>query len=132
MVRSDPVSDRLLYLPMVGIALAAAALVGRLATTAVRPALPVCIGAALLSLALLTWHRNTQYQSELALWQDAALKNPSNPRAHFNLGVVYEAAGEFERAESEYRVALSLRPGLGPAAMGLERVRLEREGEVSP
>jgi hypothetical protein len=132
MVRSDPVSDRLLYLPMVGIALAAAVLAGRLVTTAARPVVPACIGAALLGLALLTWQRNTQYQSELALWQDAVLKNTGNPRAHVNLGVVYEADGEFERAESEYRAALSLRPGLGWAERGLERIRLEREGEVSP
>lgn len=132
LVRSDPVSDRLLYLPMVGIALVAAGLASRMGSKVARPAAMLCIGAVLFGMALLTWQRNVQYQSELALWQDAVDKNASNPRAHVNLGVAYEAQGEFDRAESAYRAALGLRPGLRWAEQGLVRIRIKREGGVSP
>jgi hypothetical protein len=132
LVRSDPVSDRLLYLPMVGVAFVVAGFASKVAGKAIRPAALACIGAALFGIALLTWHRNVQYQSELVLWRDAVAKNANNPRAHVNLGVSYEAQGELERAESEYRAALGLRPGLRWAEQGVLRVRTKREGGVSP
>jgi hypothetical protein len=131
LVRSDPVSDRLLYLPMVGIALVVAGLADRVGRKVVQPVL-ISVGAVLLGMALLTWQRNIQYQSELALWQDAVGKNANNPRAHVNLGVAYEAQGQLDRAESEYRAALGLRPGLRWAEQGLLRVRTKREGGVLP
>ena len=132
LVRSDPVSDRLLYLPMVGIALVAAAVAGRIATRAVRPVAAVCVCSALLALAVLTWQRNQQYSSETALWEDAVAKNAGNARARYNLGFAYESQGDLDAAESQYRAALRLRPQLPWAAQGLRRVELEREGEEQP
>ena len=76
---------------------------------------------------MVTWQRNTQYQSEIALWQDAVVKNANNPRAHVNLGYAYELQGQFDRAESQYRAALRLRPELQWAEQGLHRVELKRE-----
>jgi len=132
LVRSDPVADRLLYLPMAGIALIIAAIAARAGKGAMRPAALVCIGSVLLCLALLTLQRNVQYQSEIALWQDAVTKNADNPRAHVNLAYAYELQGEFDRATSEYHVALSLRPGLRWAEQGLRRVQFKSEGGTLP
>jgi hypothetical protein len=132
LVRSDPVTDRLLYLPMVGIALVVAAVAGRLGRKSISPAAKVCAGLVLSGLALLTWERNVLFQSEMALWQDAVIKNSSNPRAHVNLGYTFEMNGEFERAGSEYRLALDLQPGLRWAEQGLWRVQLKREGGSLP
>jgi Tfp pilus assembly protein PilF len=122
-VRSDPVSDRLLYLPMVGIALIAAALVARVATRRVAVA---AVGSVLLVLALLTGQRNTQYASETALWEDAVAKNPGHARARVNLGYGYELQGDVGKAEAQYRAALQLRPDLRGAQRGLERIRLRQ------
>jgi Flp pilus assembly protein TadD len=97
-----------------------------------KPATLVCISTVLLGLALLTLQRNVQYQSELALWQDAVTKNADNPRAHVNLAYTYEMRGEFDRATSEYHAALGLRPGLRWAEQGLLRVQLKREGGTVP
>jgi tetratricopeptide (TPR) repeat protein len=123
-VRSDPVSDRLLYLPMVGIALIAAALVARVAARRVAVA---AVGSVLLVLAVLTWQRNTQYASETALWEDAVAKNPAHARAHVNLGYGYELQGDVGKAEAQYRAALQLRPDLRGAQRGLERIRLKQK-----
>jgi hypothetical protein len=124
LVRSDPVSDRLLYLPMVGIALIAAALVARVATRRVAVA---CVGSVLFALAVLTWQRNTQYASEIALWEDAASKNASHARARVNLGYAYELQGDLGKAEVQYRAALDLRPEMPGAQRGLQRVHLKRQ-----
>jgi protein O-mannosyl-transferase len=128
LVRSDPVSDRLLYLPMVGIALITAALAARAGRVASRRVAVACMGSVLFALAVLTWQRNTQYASEIALWEDAVAKNASHPRARVNLGYAYELQGDFGKAEAQYRAALDLRPDLRGAQRGLARVQVKRNG----
>jgi hypothetical protein len=132
LVRSDPVTDRLLYLPMVGIALVIAAVAGRPGGMSIAPVARVCACLVLSGLALATWQRNLQFQSEMALWHDAVTKNASNPRARVNLAYTYEMNGEFDRAGSEYRVALDLQPGLRWAEQGLWRIQFKREGGKLP
>lgn len=129
-VRPDPVSDRLLYLPMVGIALVAAALPARLGTPMARRLAAACGATIVLALAALAWERNLQYTSEVALWADAVAKNPRNARAHVNLAYALENEGRFDRAGNEYRAALELRPGLLWARRGLERIGAKRDGET--
>lgn len=130
-VRSDPASDRLLYLPMVGVALGVSAFAGALARRGVRRgARSLCATAASVvfcAAAAGTWHRNTQYQSEIALWEDAVAKNASNPRARVNLAYGYELQGDLDRAESQYRRALAVRPNVYGAEYGLERITRKRE-----
>lgn len=129
-VRPDPVSDRLLYLPMVGIALVAAALPARLGTPMARRVAAACGATIVLALAALAWERNLQYTSEVALWADAVAKNPRNARAHVNLAYALENEGRFDGAGNEYRAALELRPGLLWARRGLERIGAKRDGET--
>jgi tetratricopeptide (TPR) repeat protein len=58
----------------------------------------------------LTWQRNKDYESGLAIWSDAVKKAPQNPRAHNNLGNALQAAGRPAEAERHYREALRLDP----------------------
>ena len=135
-VRSDPASDRLLYLPMVGVALCVSAFAGalaRLSVTHVTRSLCAAAASAIVCAAAAgTWHRNTQYQSEIALWEDAVAKNATNPRAHVNLAYGYELQGDLDKAESQYRRALAVRPNVYEAAHGLERVARKREERIWP
>jgi hypothetical protein len=125
-VRSDPVADRLLYLPMVGIAIAASGAVLS-AMGRVPPSSVAASGAVvLLALAALTSARNVQYRSEVAIWEDAVRKAPHNPRARVNLAYAYELRDDLDAAEREYKEASRLSPGLRWADAGLRAVRDRR------
>jgi tetratricopeptide (TPR) repeat protein len=126
-VRSDPVSDRLLYLPMVGLALALSTIAGDFVRRTPRSVGAIAACAVLCAAGAGTWHRNVQYRSEISLWEDAVAKNATNPRAHVNLAFAYELQGEFDRAESQYREALAVQPALPWAEHGLNRIAHKRE-----
>jgi protein O-mannosyl-transferase len=121
--RTDVVNERHAYLASVGLAVAAGALLARLAVVTTRPVL-LHAGAALLSAGLLaaTAVRNRDYASETALWERTALVSPANPRAHANLANAYERAGFLHRAREEYRRALELEPRYASARRKLGRV----------
>ena len=63
-----------------------------------------------IGLGFLTWRRNQDYRSEVVFWQDAAVKSPNSPFAHYSLGVAWGRAGRLEEAIGEYREALRLDP----------------------
>ncbi len=49
------------------------------------------------------------------MWKEAAYRwkrvvelNPNDYKAHNNLAIAYEALGEYQKAEKEYRLALNL------------------------
>ena len=59
------------------------------------------IGAA--ALGVLTFHRNSDYKTDLAIWQDTAAKVPGNARAYGSL------ARRSPRADATSRPSLSFR-----------------------
>jgi tetratricopeptide (TPR) repeat protein len=60
--------------------------------------------------AVLTVRRNIDYRSEIALYEDTAVKRPANGFAHYNLAKVYAESGRHEDALREYEQALRLIP----------------------
>lgn len=96
-----------LYLPLA--ALVALAVTGMYAlggrrSLALWPALAAVLGG-------LTFLRNRTYRSELALWRDTVAKAPGNPRAHYNLGIVYSGEQRYAEAVVEDQAALRLADG---------------------
>lgn len=73
-------------------------------------------------MALSTSARNQVYQSEIALWQDTAVKSPHKARVLNNLGYAYAEAGRIDEAERAYREALRLQPDYLKAANNLRRL----------
>jgi tetratricopeptide (TPR) repeat protein len=71
--------------------------------------------AALFALAAglgsLTFQRNADYRSEIALWRDTAAKRPYNAGAHASLGAALAEAGRMDEAIREDEIALQLGPG---------------------
>lgn len=55
--------------------------------------------AVLVCLTGLTMARNTQYESNLTIWQDTVKKRPDNARAWFNLGMAQAQAGALPLAQ---------------------------------
>ncbi len=86
-------------------------------------------GALVLILAILTMKRNDVYSSEVALWRDTAEKYPSNPRAHYALGIALGQAGRVGEAIRHYEQALRIKPDYVEAHYNLGIV-LEQAGRV--
>ena len=59
-------------------------------------------------LGALTYRRNNDYRSELAIWQATLAQAPQNPRVHLNLGVALTHQGRDADAVAHLRQALKL------------------------
>ena len=80
----DPIADRRLYLPMLGLLLIAVDLLGRAQDRTQgrwRSARP----RVLLVAAVATHARAEVWGDPIALWQDTVAKSPKKMRAHFQL-----------------------------------------------
>lgn len=67
--------------------------------------------AILFTLAAVTTARNTNYLSEIALWESALRSTPGNVRALNNLGVAYMDAGRWDDARRVLAEAQARDPG---------------------
>lgn len=74
----------------------------------------VCGSVVLLAafmLSVLTWQRNEDYRTAIGMWTDVVDKVNWNPRAHFNLGMLYyQQQGDSVRATEHLRYAVELAP----------------------
>src|SRR5579863_470411 len=130
---SEVENDHRMFLPFVGLALAAAwtlALVME-ARARVRPAI-IAAGAVLLLAAYGqgAWQRNRVWSTEETLWKDVTIKSPRNGRGLMNYGLALmakgqtaEALGDFEQAlrfDPDYNV-LEINLGIANGALGRDR-----------
>jgi tetratricopeptide (TPR) repeat protein len=67
------------------------------------------VAAILLALAAASYQRSGRYANPIAMWEDSVAKNPSNGRAHFQLGYAYYLEGRCAAASAEYERAAGLR-----------------------
>jgi protein O-mannosyl-transferase len=117
--RLDLANDRQLYLALLGPALVAGVALGRL-----RPAATGAIVTALgLGLCLATLARNTDYRSEVALWEATARVSPGKARVWNNLGYAYLQSGEREPARAAFERAVALDPAHYKAMQNLQDLR---------
>ena len=109
--RYSYVADHYQYLAGIGLLALAAAGLNRL---------PRAGWVALLAaLGVLTWRQAHIYHDQTALWQDTLAKNPESWMAHNNLGLVFQGEGQFDRAISQYREAIRLKPDFAPGHYNL-------------
>lgn len=135
--RNDLLSERNLYLPVIGLLLAIVSLgshlVQWLQVIVRRPAL-VRIGSAVLATALIvtlcffTYQRNLLYRDRVLLWSDAVAKSPNKARPHNNLGYAYALRDDWDRAIEEFRTAARLDPDFLVAQQNLRDAYLHRVG----
>lgn len=115
--RYDLVNDRQLYLALVGPALLVSVVLAR-----PRPpfagTLAAIVVATLLGVATLV--RNSDYASEVSLWQATVRASPRKARPWNNLGYAHELAGDRERAREAYKHALNVDPEYYKARRNLE------------
>jgi len=108
-VTLQPTGEHRMYLPLAAVVVLAAAglyeWLGR-RSLAVWAVMAVGLGG-------LTFRRNQDYRSELAIWSDTVAKRPENAMAHSNLGTVLDTMpGRLPDAIAEYEAALRIDPDL--------------------
>jgi protein O-mannosyl-transferase len=103
----DPIADRRIYFPMLGLILIAIDLLRRLK---VEPRFLAAVAAAVLLVAAFATHARAEvWSSPINLWQDTALKSPGKSRAHFQLAFAYQEQGRFDLALAEFQKTAELK-----------------------
>jgi tetratricopeptide (TPR) repeat protein len=102
----DPIAERRLYLPMIGLLLIVLEGLRRLRVG--RAALAAGLSAVLLISAALTYRRSLVWSGAIPLWEDAAQKSPTKARARFWLGRSLFDANRCQDAEAQYQEAARL------------------------
>lgn len=122
---ADVIFEHRLYLPGIGIFLAAAAGLGFIASKMNRPAMfNASIAVLTAVLAFAAYQRNDIWKSELSLWADAVSKSPNKARPHYNLGKAFEINQRPDLAIKEYLKAVELKPDYFSAHMNLGNIYL--------
>jgi tetratricopeptide (TPR) repeat protein len=106
-----PVAERFLYLPMVGLVLAAGPVLDRLAA---RPGWRWPVLGATTGLVLIfaagTSARLPVWRDDLTLYGNITKTSPDSANAFYNLGTAYQSRGRLSEAAAAYRSSLGLRP----------------------
>jgi tetratricopeptide (TPR) repeat protein len=104
----DPIAERRLYLPMIGILLVITAALRHVHLDRRKLAAAMCGVVAVL--AFLTWQRNQLWASDIAIWEDAASKSPGKSRVHFQLAHTYANYQRYAGAIAQYAATAALDP----------------------
>jgi len=100
----DPMAERRVYLPFLGLTLVALEFLRRLR---IRQRLVIEI-PALLVLFLLAYQRNAVWASPMALWTDAVEKSPGKLRPRSQLAFAYYEQQNCQKAAENYEIASHL------------------------
>jgi tetratricopeptide (TPR) repeat protein len=108
----DLLEEHRVYLPLLGLAMGAAAagaaILRRWVPGRAFPAGAALLVAALLPLGVATALRAETWTTHRALWSDVARKSPGKARAHLNLGTALSFEGRWGEALASYRRAQAL------------------------
>jgi tetratricopeptide (TPR) repeat protein len=102
----DPISERRLYLPMLGLLLVAIDLIRRARIP--KGALVGALSAVVLAACVATYNRSAVWSGAIPLWEDAVKKSPGKSRAHFQLAFAYYSEGRCEEASRHYAAVARL------------------------
>jgi len=107
-------ADRYLYLPLVGLAVAAAMALWRVRKLVRGRAGSIASAAVgigvLFLLVTLSARQVRHWRDDVTLWKHSVAVAPNNPRAHAYLADAYREIGQVDRAFASYRTALRLAP----------------------
>ncbi len=128
--RYSTVADRYVYLSMVGVALAAAAALGRGLGRWSAERLAAASALLILGLALLSWRQSRVWRNSVSLWEHNVRLIPHCAVAHANLAATYATADKREDAKRHNERALELDPAQERAHSNLGLL-LAWEGETT-
>jgi hypothetical protein len=113
-----------MYLPMFGLALANAYVIGRSLLRQPLVSWTVTLVTIVAVLSVSTFVRNTVWRDTLSLWSDVIAKSPRLPRPLVNRGSAYAGRSEWVLAMNDYERATQMSPmfDLAWAGRGLARL----------
>jgi tetratricopeptide (TPR) repeat protein len=120
------VAEHRMYLPLVSVIVLIVVGVHSLAGRAG----PIIYLLLATTLGVMTLLRNTDYRSELSIWQDTVTHRPDNPRAQYNLGLTLAREGRDAEAINHYEEALRLQPNY-PKVRNNLGIALANSGRIS-
>jgi tetratricopeptide (TPR) repeat protein len=103
---ADPIAERRMYLPIIGLILVVLEFLRRWKTA--RATLAASLAAVLCVAGALTYQRSKVWAGPLPLWEDAALKSPRKQRVQFQLGFAYFTLGRCAEALRKFETAARL------------------------
>ena len=104
----DPVADRRIYLPMIGLILVLMDFASRARMD--RKALPTACALVAAVAGVATYARARVWSDPVTLWEDTVRKSPGKSRAHFQLGFAYYQQQLYDRAIPAFERAAALSP----------------------
>lgn len=100
----NPVAERYLYMPSIGIIIFAAMLIDKSIPSAkIKISLLTLIT---IMFSLTTFTRNTIWKNDYTLWSDTINKTPQNIRVRNNIGNAYYERGSSEYSNNDYNAAI--------------------------
>jgi tetratricopeptide (TPR) repeat protein len=102
----DPISERRVYLPMIGLLLILLDGIRRLRVG--QTALTTSLAAVLIIAGALTYQRNVAWSGAIPLWEDAVKKSPRKARAHFQLAMAYYGENRCQDAAQSFETVAQL------------------------
>jgi len=131
-VGSQAMADRYAYVPFLGLYLIAAWGLGAAVrrVPSVRPLAVLAVVGGLLALGLAARRQVAVWGNPRVLFEQALANGGPSAVAHFNLGLIFQQAGDPGRARNQYEVAIGLQPdhaaahnNLGTVLHGQGRLR---------
>ncbi len=104
----DPLAERRLYLPFIGLLFVVLELLRRWKTT--RATMVIVLGIVLVLEAAATYQRNQLWSNAVDLWKDSVSKSPTKLRPRFQLAFAYYLGGRCEDAVTEFGKAAQFEP----------------------
>ena len=129
----DILSERWLYLPGIGFCLFLALVIMLFLNPPLPPFFKGGVGGLLvmgiiliLFFSILTFTRNSVWNSEISLWKDATLKSPRKARTYNNLGVALAKSKRYDEAMESFKKAIRLNKYYSPAIGNLGKAYMEK------
>lgn len=130
-VGAQSMADRYTYIPSIGLFIALAWAVERLASArlSLKPLAVGCAVAGIAACGVLTWRQAGYWHDSTALFEHAIASTKDNWVAHSNLGSKLLAQGKLDMAEPHLVEALRIKPNWAEALVNLGTLR-GKQGRV--
>lgn len=110
-IPSDPITERYLYLPAVGLFIVLGAVLARFVSTErVKRAVWIITAVIVMASAVVTVRRNRDWKDDYTLFISGVRNNPASAEAHYHLGTALRDRGELAAARQEWETTLRLDP----------------------